>query len=319
MKKNRLKKALVITVCVIAVLILGGSIAIGGLISNKILNQNEGKDTSGNSVKQLEVWGYDLDAFNDTYSGTEIEAKAADGNTVPATFFDNGSDRCVILVHGAGGDRVCTYPLAEEYLKRGYDVIAIDQRGCGKNPDPKVTFGINESLDVEAMVAYARENLNESEVIVHGQSMGAQTVAIYASKAEPGKIEAADAVICDSPVPGMELMLRLAFGESVEAAYSPMTNYLIGTSKTFMKVANGIDWADGDTIALASNIRIPVMIIISDKDEVCLPELVSQIYDNIVCEKRAIAHVDSAHIEGIIDDPDGYMKNVEDFLGSIGQ
>ena len=315
---KKIVKGLGIAAGVIAGLALAGSVGMGGFVAGKILNMNEGADTHDNSLKQLEVWSYDIDGFNAAYQGTDVEAVAEDGNKVPGTFFDQEGDKCVILVHGAGGDRVCIYPLAEGYLKDGYDVIAIDQRGCGSNPDPHVTFGINEALDVKAMVKYAREELGSSEVIVHGQSMGAQTTAIYAASVKAGESDAADAVICDSPVPGMELILREMFGEDMGGMDSAPVNFLIGTSKLYMKVFNHIDYDDADTIAIASNIEIPVMIIASNKDEVCLPDQVKLIYDNIASENKELLCVDSAHIEGIIDDPEGYMNSVESFLQDKG-
>ena len=316
MKKNKIIKAATITMSVIAFIAVAGSAAMGGYVADRILHQNEGKDTSDNSVKQLEVWGYDLEGFNARYQGTEVSATAEDGNVVPGTYFDMGSDKCVILVHGAGGDRVSTYPLAEGYLERGYDVIAIDQRGCGENASDEVTFGINEMLDVEAMVEYAREDLGNSEVIVHGQSMGAQTTALYASNVTPGTAGAADAVICDSPVPGMELILKEMFGDGDVNSFT--ANYLTGTSKIYMGLVNGIDYDDGDTIAAVANDQIPTLIICSDRDEVCLPDQVEQVYDNIACEDKEIIHFDSAHIEGIIDQPEAYMDGVENFLNNNG-
>ena len=316
MKKNKIIKAATITMSVIAFIAVAGSAAMGGYVADRILHQNEGKDTCDNSIKQLEVWGYDLEGFNARYQGTEVSATAEDGNVVPGTYFDMGSDKCVILVHGAGGDRVCTYPLAEGYLERGYDVIAIDQRGCGANASDEVTFGINEMLDVEAMVEYAREDLGSSEVIVHGQSMGAQTTALYASNVTPGTAGAADAVICDSPVPGMELVLKEMFGDGDVNSFT--ANYLTGTSKIYMGLVNGIDYDDGDTIAAVANDQIPTLIICSDRDEVCLPDQVEQVYDNIACEDKEILHFDSAHIEGIIDQPEAYMDGVENFLNNNG-
>ena len=56
----------------------------------------------------------------------------------------------------------------------------------------------------------------------------------------------------------------------------------------------------------------------SDKDEVFLPEQVMQVYDNIACDNKTIYHADSAHIEGVIDDPEGYMDSVESFLNGLG-
>ena len=316
MKKNKIIKGLGITLGVIAFIGIAGSVAMGGYIADRILHQNEGKDTHDNSIKQLEVWGYDTEKFMNTYEGTDIKVTAEDGNTVPATYFDNDSDKLVILVHGAGGDRVSIYPLAEQYIKDGFDVIAIDQRGCGENADDRVTFGINEALDVKAMVKFAREEIKADKVIVHGQSMGAETVAVYASNVTPGTVEAADAVILDSPVPGMELMLKETFGDGDTESF--MAKYLTGTSKAFMKAVNGIDYDDADTINVVKNDKIPTMVIVSDKDKVCLPDQVTQIYDNIACENKAIYHADSAHIEGVIDDPEGYMSSVENFLKNLG-
>ena len=312
MKKNRLKKGIIITVSALLVLASVGSFAFGGFIADKILHQNEGKNTHDNSIKQMELWDYDYKAFEDTYKGTEITATAEDGNTVPATYYSTDSDKIVILVHGAGGDRACAAPLAEGYLKRGYDVIAIDQRGCGKNADDRVTFGINEQLDVRAIVEYARETLGKKTVYVHGQSMGAQTAAIYASNVTPGNVNAADAVICDSPVPGMELVLKEMFGDGDTESF--MAQYLTGTSKFYMNVVNKMNYDDGDTIKVVANDNIPTLVICSDRDEVCLPNQVEMVYNNIACDNKQIVHLDSAHIEGIIDYPEEYMDSVEEFL-----
>ncbi|WP_408071879.1 alpha/beta hydrolase [Butyrivibrio sp. JL13D10] len=320
MKKKKITKVLSIIAIIVVVLVIGLSVGMGAMITDQVLYQNKNNDTVGNSIKQLAEWGYDLDGFNSKYAsiGKEISAAAEDGNEVPATYFDNGGDVCVILVHGAGGDRVFSYPLAEQYLDRGYDVIALDQRGCGSNPDKKVTFGINESLDVKALVKYSRETLGKEKVVVHGQSMGGQTTAIYASNVTPGEIDAADAVICDSPVPGMEYMLRSIFGDDdPKEMYGPVSDYLMFTCGAYMKIANGIDYKDGDTIAQVAKDELPTMIIVSDKDKTCLPEKVMEVYDNVASPDKTEVHIDCEHIKGVFDDPDHYMTEVTQFLGQF--
>lgn len=321
MKKKTVKIVKVLLIVLAAVVIIG-SFLLGKVVADMVMHQNKGNDTKSNSIKQLEMWGYDLEAFNASYSGTEINVTAEDGNRVPGTSFESGenSDKWVILVHGAGGDRVCTYPLAQGYLERGYNVIAIDQRGCGDNADEKVTFGINEKLDVAAVVVYARSELNASEVIVHGQSMGAQTAALYASNVTPGEASAADAVICDSPVPGMEYMLRSVFSDSdnEEDFDNPLADYLIFTSGIASKLFYKIDYADGDTVEAVKSDMLPTMVILSENDKVCLPHKVEEVYNSIGSDEKELVRVDSAHIEGVIDDPEGYMDSVMDFLGRYG-
>jgi alpha-beta hydrolase superfamily lysophospholipase len=304
---------------VLLVLIIVGTIGMAKLVTDGVFYQNKGNDTQGNSIKQMATYGFDLDGFNAAHKGVEISATAEDGNVVPGTYFDMGSDKCVILVHGAGGDRVSTYPLAQQYLERGYDVIAFDDRGHGLNPDEKVTFGVHEALDVKALVKYARNDLGNSEVIVHGQSMGAQVTAVYASNVTPGAEDAADAVICDSPVPGMEYMIRsvIADDDPVEME-SFVTSYFIETGKLYSKLFYHVNWDDGDTIKVVANDQLPTLIFVSEKDTVCLPEMVEKVYENVGSQVKSIAYVNSAHIEGVIDDPAGYMEYVDNFLANAG-
>ncbi len=319
MKKNTIGKVVKVTLGVVAALIVIGTVGMAKLVTDSVFYQNKNNDTQGNSVKQLETYGFDLDGFNSSYKGEEISVTADDGNVVPGTFFDMGSDMCVVLVHGAGGDRVSTYPLAKQYLERNINVITFDDRGHGLNPDEKVTFGINELRDVKALVKYARETLGSSEVIVHGQSMGAQVTAIYASNVTPGAVEAADAVICDSPVPGMEYMIRSVIADDdPEEMESLVTSYFTEAGKLYSKILYHINWNDGDTINVVANDQLPTLVFVSQKDTVCLPEKVEEVYENVGSSKKSIAYVNSAHIEGVIDDPDGYMEYVESFLADTG-
>ena len=76
MKKKALK---IVKVAVIVLVLLGiiGSAALGKMIADQVMYQNEGNDTKSNSVKQLvDIWGYDLDGFNARYTGTEISTVA---------------------------------------------------------------------------------------------------------------------------------------------------------------------------------------------------------------------------------------------------
>ncbi len=319
MKKNIIGKVVKITLGVVVALTVIGTVGMAKLVTDGVFYQNKNNDTQENSVKQLATYGFDLDGFNTSYKGEEISVTAEDGNVVPGTCFDMDSDKCVVLVHGAGGDRVSTYPLAQQYIERGYDVIAFDDRGHGLNPDEKVTFGIHELRDVKALVKYARETLGSSKVIVHGQSMGAQVTAIYASNVIPGTAEAADAVICDSPVPGMEYMIRSVIADDdPEEMESFVTSYFTETGKLYSKIFYHINWNDGDTINAVANDKLPTLVFVSEKDKVCLPEKVEEVYENIGSSVKSIAYVNSAHIEGVIDDPDGYMEYVEEFLANAG-
>lgn len=68
---------------------------------------------------------------------------------------------------------------------------------------------------------------------------------------------------------------------------------------------------------LAKKITVPCMVVVSEKDEICLPEYVEKVYDNVASSNKMLMRVDSEHIEGVIDDPQAYFDGVFRFLDSV--
>lgn len=157
MKQNKIntlkkvKKVAIILLIVLVIALAAGIFVIGKMVNDGVLYQNKNNDTKGNSIKQLEVWGYDREAFHDKYQGNEFSVQSADGNTVPGMIYFSEEDQpWVILIHGAGGDHEFTIPYVEMFLEMNMNVLSYDQRGHGDNTDQRVTFGINETHDVVA-------------------------------------------------------------------------------------------------------------------------------------------------------------------------
>lgn len=315
MKKKILKITMTVLVGLVLLGGIGGAIITGKMVCDGILRQNDGNDTKQNSINQLKKWGFDREAFHETYKGTDFEIQSVDGNIVPGTYYrtTENSDNWVILIHGAGGDRECLIPLVGDYVEKGYNVITYDQRGHGDNSDRNVSFGIFEKRDVEALVDYAKSDLGAQFVVVHGQSMGGQTAALYAATEHADN--QIDAVILDSPVPGLELFIRLMFME--DGCSETSANAILTCGKIYSDIVAGMNFEDGDTIEQVKKITVPCMVILSEKDEVCLPEYVEDIYDNVASSNKVMMRVDSKHIEGVIDNPQQYFDGVFRFLDSI--
>ena len=117
----------------------------------------------------------------------------------------------------------------------------------------------------------------------------------------------------------MEYMIRSVIADDdPEEMESFVTSYLTEAGKLYSKIIYRINWNDGDTIKVVENDQLPTLIFVSQKDTVCLPEKVEEVYENVGSSEKSIAYVNSAHIEGVIDDPDGYMEYVETFLAGAG-
>jgi len=307
-----IRNIVIIILCLVLVGCVAGSFVVGKMVRDGVFYQNKDNDTKGNSIKQMEKWGYDADAFFSKNQGYDFEVEAEDGVVVPGTYYLTGNDegKYVIIAHGAGGDRNAVLPVADIFLKNGYNVISYDQRGSGDNSSDKVSFGIWEKRDVKALVDYARNELKADELVVLGQSMGGMTVALYA--ATDHAYENVDSIILDSPVPGMKYMLLNMFtedGTSLEEA-----EYILWCGEVYCKLFDDFDFNEGNTIDIMKENKCRTLVILSEQDNICLPEDVEALYSNIASSDKKLVRLDSKHIEGSVDYPNEYEEYVMDFL-----
>ncbi len=111
----------------------------------------------------------------------EVSAVSTDGVVLKAEWLDRASDRTVILIHG-----FCATPFnnfavqACAFYERGYNVLAVWQRGHGKSGGRYTSLGILEQNDVLTWVDWVRKHTAGDNIVLYGLSMGGASVA-YAS------------------------------------------------------------------------------------------------------------------------------------------
>lgn len=320
MEKKKGRKIVKITVITVSLLLIAAilaavifSINVGKQVAEGLLYMNRGKDTKENSVKQLELWNYDLAGFEAAYVPEKRSVTAKDGVDSPGAVFDRGGSRTAILLHGLGGDGVSTYPIAELYLEKDFNVIAVDQRASGDSPDDKVSFGYFEKLDVAAWVDYAKNELKSESVVIHGQSMGAATAALYA--ATEHAVQNVEAVILDSCFDSMENMF-LGTWRSMEGTAGIPEDYILACGDWYLNRHYGFGFEDTDIMEKMKENRVSTLILQNTGDDIVSNETAEQMLENCAAEKKKICYFDSKHIEGLIDFKEKYEKEVFSFLNS---
>lgn len=315
MKKKTKKVIGIITLIIllaVCIAAIGFSIITGKQVAEGLLFSNKGNNTKANSISQLEIWGYDLAQFEATYTPHALEIESADGTLIPAFIFSNEANTdTVILVHGLGGEHKSVYPIAQMYLEQGWNVITFDQRGSGDSADPKVSFGYYESQDIQALVSYADNTMHSNRIVVHGQSMGAASTALYAASGEDIQ---ADAVILDSSFESMEEMF-LGVWRQMEGTEGIPEDYILACGDWYLKHFYGFSFADADILERLKKNETKTLLICSTQDNLISVDKATEMFHNIKTEDKEICYFDSQHIEGIIDYPAEYAEAVFSFLG----
>ena len=95
--------------------------------------------------------------------------QAADGTRISAETFGDGR-YTFVLAHGFTGSRERpAVRLNAEWFSQAGRVVLFDQRGHGQSTG-QCSFGLNEPMDLDAVVGWARE-LSDRHVITVGYSM----------------------------------------------------------------------------------------------------------------------------------------------------
>lgn len=87
---------------------------------------------------------------------------------------DPNNKHYVVLSHGYTSTRYGMYKYATLWRKMGYNCVIYDNRGHGANEPTTITFGVNESRDLMAVIedTYNRYG-SDIRIGLHGESMGA--------------------------------------------------------------------------------------------------------------------------------------------------
>lgn len=115
----------------------------------------------------------------------EITYPTADGGTIHGLLYGRG-EHAVLLAHGRIFNKESWAPLAEDLVRAGHRVLAIDFRGYGKS----VAGSDARALDQDVLdgIRYLHREQGATRVSVLGGSMGGGASARAATRAEPGEI-----------------------------------------------------------------------------------------------------------------------------------
>ncbi|MBE6024035.1 MAG: alpha/beta hydrolase [Cellulosilyticum sp.] len=316
----RIKKKSIVKGILIALLVMViGSIGIfsyilGKSIGGGMLQAESEADTRTNSIKQLEAWGYDWVAFETQYLPEEVELIASDGQKIPGYYYTMNGDKykdTALLVHGMGGEALCMAPITQMYLQQDMNVFVVDRRGTGKVKDGQLTYGYDEKKDLEACVEYLRAKMGDRKLIIHGQSLGGTVVGVYAETEHAKK--QVDGFILECPMKSLRHMLLMVWQPESKI----IEDYGVACGSLYLKVKEGFTFQDIDLIEGQHKNQIATLVIGATKDELCTPAESEAIFNQIGTQNKKYCILDSEHVEGYLDHPDEYTKNIMAFIKDI--
>ncbi len=240
----------------------------------------------------IEVWT--LESFD----GLELKAK----RFFPA----EPTNRWAILIHGYGRDGTFAYDYAEEYLKRGWNVLIPDLRAAGESQGEFITMGAFESRDVYDWAAKVVEENPDAKIILHGVSMGAAT-ALMTAALEPKNLVA---VVEDCGYTSAYAM----FTAQLEKIFGLPEYPAMPCADLVCKIKTGVKISDAAPLAVVDKIKVPVLFVHGDADGLVPFEMMTQLYDKAVAPKEKFVVAGAGHADAKRTNPAAYFDKVFAFL-----
>lgn len=239
---------------------------------------------------------------------TELSITSFDGLTLRGKYYKYSNDAPIeIMFPGyrgtaesdlSGGVQRCQ--------KLGHSALIVDQRAGGRSDGNVISFGINESKDCLAWVAFAVEHFGpDVKLILTGISMGAATVMLATRNALPSNVIG---ILADCGYSSAEDIIKKVLKDL--HLPSLMVYPLVRWAG---KIFGGFDTADADVLSAVKRASVPIIFIHGETDDFVPHDMSKLLYENCPTRKLFVSVPGAGHGLGYPMNPEGYIAQVQKF------
>lgn len=305
------KRAIIFIISLVIILVVLANVCASAFFSFAMFKKDGWKKfeeySYGEQLKENSEW------ISEKGEKTEIEN--ADGKNISALEITNEhiSHSYVVICHQYGGTPFAMEEYVKHFYEMGFNILLPYMRGHGNSLYNDVSFGWEDSSDIEAWVESIVKKDKNAKIALFGVSLGANAVTLAASEELPDNVRLAIADSCYTSIE--ELVKEFAENET------PFSDLLVSKlTSAFSKNKMGVSLKDADTVKKVRDIELPIMFINAENDTVVPPILSKRLYEN--CEAEGVEEVlieNGTHGKNLEADKEAYWANIDAFiLNNIG-
>lgn len=215
--------------------------------------------------------------------------------------------RYIIIAHGVTENKMNSIKYMNLFLARGFNAVIYDHRRHGESGGKTTSFGHYEKYDLKTIVDWLREEKGpDVQIGIHGESMGAATMLLYAGMLEDG----ADFYIADCPF--SDFKSQLTYMLKKEMKLPP--KIVIPVADLFLRMRQKYSIKDVSPISVIENIRKPILFIHSKKDDFILPTMSEALFERKPGPKKLYLASNGVHAQSLNENKNDYERAIDEFL-----
>lgn len=239
------------------------------------------------------------------------EMESFDGNELQGYYLEaeEPTDKTVVFAHGYLG-RARDMALFGEYYyeELDYNMFTADSRGHGLSEGDYIGFGWHDRLDYVDWIDRIIEELGEdTEIILHGVSMGAATVLMTAGEELPDNVKL---VVADSPYSSVYDL----FDYQLERMFHLPSFPILPTTGVVTEFMADYGLKEASAVEQVKKAEIPILYIHGDNDTFVPTEMTEELYENTKSEAELLIVPGASHGESIVLEREKYIDTLNQFL-----
>lgn len=244
----------------------------------------------------------------------EVSVQSMDGLTLKGHVYyqETASDKWAVLVHGYQMSEREMTSTAEEYYKRGFNVLTFNHRAIKPSEGKYITMGIKEQHDLVAWLEYIVKKHPEAKIVTHGHSMGAATVLLASGLSNHPKEVVA--VIADSAYTSVWNIFTSELDQRFNLSSFPILHMtgVVAPPRVDINM-----FREGNVVEQVEQSKTPTLFIHGTADGFVPFPMVHELYEAHPLDEKEIFIVEGAgHVESKYVEPENYYKTVFQFLES---
>lgn len=328
-KKNIMKKILIATGIVVIISVIA-TIGIGNYFVNyAILRTGNGGDREVKNKEVVEVASIDNETervieenreeekqlanqWSNTIKNEKVEITANDGITLKGTEYikDEQINDWVIVLHGYRSNPESVISIGMHFSEKGYNVLIPYMRATGESEGEYIGMGWLDKDDLKCWIDLIIKQNNNSNIILHGSSMGAATVLMASGDELPSNVKA---IIEDS---GYTSVWDI-FASEAKARFNLPAFPVLNMFEIVANFRAKYDIKEASALEQVKKATVPILFIHGDNDDFVPEYMCEKLYEAANCKKDKLIIHGAGHTESRYKEPETYYNKIFDFLDNV--
>lgn len=241
-------------------------------------------------------------------SGTAASGRTAGGAEEAGCA---GAPKTVVLVHAMNDSAASLGYLAEAYHSVGWNVLSIDMRAHGESEGSRCTMGVREAEDISLWVDDLVRSGYASRIYLHGESMGAAAVLLYAGRGKKTPPEV-KGVIADSSYARYGDVFSRSLGQIFRSRLAVLSIRAGASLASFL--CSGVSFSQMSPALAVVKTEVPLLFFHGERDSlVPLTQVHGMLHEAVRRGAISVIVPEASHAGAYFYAPDLYMQKIGEF------